>query len=227
VDLLIAEGQQHGKKCQRQVASESAPTAAGCRKLLCELGEAGHPRTAYWPNGNPRHLVGDGRLNFARPSEMDYNRRHAAVHERVDSIQMGLWWPSEMDYNRRRAAVHEREGPAAGRRVSSSPTILPKNALFATCFAMESALHVESLRDKLASDDRVKIEKAAQQTLTWLSLNQLFTLDELEDKQKELEDIVNPIMGAEAWTWWHAGWQAGWEAAMLTPAGGSAVEMID
>ncbi len=42
--------------------------------------------------------------------------------------------------------------------------------------------------------DKEKIETALQETLDWLEKNQLAEKDEFENKQKELEGVVNPIM---------------------------------
>lgn len=46
---------------------------------------------------------------------------------------------------------------------------------------------------KLSPEDRERIEKAVDETISWLDNNQLAEVDELEDKQKELEQIAQPI----------------------------------
>lgn len=44
---------------------------------------------------------------------------------------------------------------------------------------------------KLSPEDKERAEKAVQETLNWLDSNQLAEVDELEDKQKELEQVIN------------------------------------
>ena len=44
---------------------------------------------------------------------------------------------------------------------------------------------------KLPPEDKERAEKAVQETLDWLDSNQLAEVDELEDKQKELEQVIN------------------------------------
>merc|ERR1712211_132846 len=69
-----------------------------------------------------------------------------------------------------------------------------KNGLENYCFTMRNTLNEEKLKEKFEGGDKVKIEKAVQDTLDWLDKNQLAEKDEFEAKQKELEGIVNPIM---------------------------------
>ena len=44
---------------------------------------------------------------------------------------------------------------------------------------------------KLPPEDKERAEKAVQETLDWLDSNQLAEVEELEDKQKELEQVIN------------------------------------
>ena len=54
--------------------------------------------------------------------------------------------------------------------------------------AFQSLVQVGS---KLPPEDKERAEKAVQETLDWLESNQLAEVDELEDKQKELEQVIN------------------------------------
>ena len=47
---------------------------------------------------------------------------------------------------------------------------------------------------KISSEDKSKIEKAVDDAMEWLDSNQLAEVDELEDKQKEIEQICSPII---------------------------------
>lgn len=57
---------------------------------------------------------------------------------------------------------------------------------------------VTNLQDKFTLDDKVKIQKAVEDTHDWLQTHQLgtgaSTVEGLQAKQKELEGIVNPII---------------------------------
>lgn len=46
----------------------------------------------------------------------------------------------------------------------------------------------------LPNEDKEKLTKAIDDTITWLDANQMAEVDEFEDKQKELEAIANPII---------------------------------
>ena len=50
------------------------------------------------------------------------------------------------------------------------------------------------MADKLSPEDKEKIEKAVDETISWLDSNQLAEVDEFEDKRRELESIAQPIM---------------------------------
>ena len=47
---------------------------------------------------------------------------------------------------------------------------------------------------KISADDKKSIEKAVDDAMEWLDSNQLAEVDELEDKQKEIEQICSPII---------------------------------
>jgi heat shock protein 1/8 len=71
-------------------------------------------------------------------------------------------------------------------------------ALWSYCFMAKTTLQEEKLRDKFEAGDKEKIEKAAKDVLDWLEKAQRREVRggkmELEAKQKELEDVINPIM---------------------------------
>lgn len=46
----------------------------------------------------------------------------------------------------------------------------------------------------MAPEDKEKIEKLVEETVTWLDTNQLAEVDELEHKLKELEGECSPII---------------------------------
>jgi len=69
-----------------------------------------------------------------------------------------------------------------------------KDELEQCCFSLRGTLLEWRYRDYFDGGDKDKIAKALQDTLGWLSQNQLADKGEFEAKQKELEGVVTPIM---------------------------------
>jgi len=69
-----------------------------------------------------------------------------------------------------------------------------KNGLENYCYSLKNTLQEEKLKDKFEAGDKEKIEQAVADALEWLEKNQLAEKDEFEAKQKDVEQVVNPIM---------------------------------
>uniref|UniRef100_A0A6N2M5E8 Uncharacterized protein n=1 Tax=Salix viminalis TaxID=40686 RepID=A0A6N2M5E8_SALVM len=69
-----------------------------------------------------------------------------------------------------------------------------KNSLENYAYNMRNTVKDEKFAGKLGPADKQKIEKAIDETIEWLERNQLAEVDEFADKQKELEDLCNPIV---------------------------------
>merc|ERR1711991_643797 len=69
-----------------------------------------------------------------------------------------------------------------------------KNGLENYAFQVRNSIRDEKLKDKIPEEDKEKLEKAIEETITWLDANQLAEKEEFADKQKSLEEIVNPVM---------------------------------
>ncbi|XP_020080196.1 heat shock cognate 70 kDa protein-like [Ananas comosus] len=69
-----------------------------------------------------------------------------------------------------------------------------KNSLENYAYNMRNTVRDEKIKAKLPEADRQKIEKAVEDTITWLDSNQLAEVDEFEHKLKELEEVCNPII---------------------------------
>lgn len=69
-----------------------------------------------------------------------------------------------------------------------------KNALENYAYNMRNTVRDEKFAGKLDPTDKEKIEKAVEETISWLDGNQLAEVDELEHKLKELESVCNPIV---------------------------------
>merc|ERR1719240_1273770 len=69
-----------------------------------------------------------------------------------------------------------------------------KNALENYAYSMRNSINDEKMKDKIDASDKETIEKAIEETTTWLDSNQSADKEEYDAKQKELEGICNPIM---------------------------------
>ncbi|XP_014678904.1 PREDICTED: LOW QUALITY PROTEIN: heat shock 70 kDa protein-like [Priapulus caudatus] len=72
--------------------------------------------------------------------------------------------------------------------------VTAKNSLQSYCFNMKSTVEDEKLKDKISEDDKKVILDKCNDTIMWLDANQLAEKDEFEHKQKDLEQIFNPII---------------------------------
>jgi len=69
-----------------------------------------------------------------------------------------------------------------------------KNTLEQYTFALKQSLSEESLKDKIGSDDRRKIEEACDSTLRWIESNPGASKEEFDSERQKLEGICMPIM---------------------------------
>jgi len=68
-----------------------------------------------------------------------------------------------------------------------------KNGLENYAFSVKNQCN-NQLKDKLSEGDKKTLLAACDDVVKWLEQNQSATLEEFEDKQKEFEGIVHPIM---------------------------------
>jgi len=69
-----------------------------------------------------------------------------------------------------------------------------KNALENYCFQVKASVNDEKLAAAIPAADKERILAAVQSTTSWLDSNQRAEKEEFEEKQKELEKIVAPIL---------------------------------
>ncbi|KAK4754249.1 hypothetical protein SAY87_002353 [Trapa incisa] len=69
-----------------------------------------------------------------------------------------------------------------------------KNALENYAYNMRNTVNDSKIAAKLNAADKAKIEKAIDEAIKWLDMNQLAEAEEFEDKLKELEGLCNPII---------------------------------
>jgi len=71
-----------------------------------------------------------------------------------------------------------------------------RNGLEGYCYNLKNQLEdsEKGIADKISEDEKEELEKAVQDALDWLDENQEADTEELKEKQKEVEGIVNPII---------------------------------
>ena len=72
--------------------------------------------------------------------------------------------------------------------------ISAKNGLESYCFNMKSTMEEEKVKSAISETDKKKIEDKCDECIKWLDANQMAEKDEYEDKQKEVEQVCNPII---------------------------------
>merc|ERR1712080_275764 len=69
-----------------------------------------------------------------------------------------------------------------------------KNSLESYCFNMKSTMDEEKVKSAISDSEKKTITDKCDECIKWLDNNQTAEKDEYEDKQKELEQIFNPII---------------------------------
>merc|ERR1712100_367716 len=69
-----------------------------------------------------------------------------------------------------------------------------KNGLENYAFQMRNTMNDEKVAGNMSEDDKKKINDAINDTLSWLDSNQSAEKEEFEEKQKELEKVVMPVL---------------------------------
>jgi len=69
-----------------------------------------------------------------------------------------------------------------------------KNQLEHYTYTLKNSIRDEKISSKLSEKDKASIEKALEETLTWIGLNQTAEKTEFDYKREELEKMCNPIM---------------------------------
>ena len=69
-----------------------------------------------------------------------------------------------------------------------------KNQLESYAYSLKNTINDGEMKDKIGADDKEKLTKAIDETISWLDSSQAASTDEYEDKRKELESVANPII---------------------------------
>merc|ERR1712223_1134134 len=77
---------------------------------------------------------------------------------------------------------------------SQKERVLAKNNLEAYCFNIKSTIDDEKFKDKIEASEKQTVASKCDDTIRWLDSNQQADKEEFEHKQKELEELFNPIV---------------------------------
>lgn len=69
-----------------------------------------------------------------------------------------------------------------------------RNHLENYAYNLRNTINDEKMAGKLDETDKDTIKTAVDDTIAWMDANELAEIDEIEDKQKELEGICSPII---------------------------------
>uniref|UniRef100_A0A6B2EEA2 Heat shock 70 kDa protein cognate 4 n=1 Tax=Phlebotomus kandelakii TaxID=1109342 RepID=A0A6B2EEA2_9DIPT len=73
-------------------------------------------------------------------------------------------------------------------------TISAKNALESYCFNLKASMEDDKVKEKISEAEKNQVLEKCNETIKWLDANQLADKEEYEHRQKELEQVCNPIM---------------------------------
>ncbi|KAI8885750.1 hsp71-like protein [Backusella circina FSU 941] len=86
------------------------------------------------------------------------------------------------------AEKYKAEDEAAAARIQA------RNGLESYAYNLRNTLQEEKVASKLEGEDKEKIEAAVKEAIDWLDNSQEASKEEYESRQKELEEVANPIM---------------------------------
>jgi len=69
-----------------------------------------------------------------------------------------------------------------------------RNELERYAYSVRQSLERDDLKDKFSEEEKAKIQEAVDATFKWFEENPSASAEDTETKQKELENVVNPIM---------------------------------
>ncbi|KAK6204481.1 heat shock protein SSA1 [Scheffersomyces amazonensis] len=74
--------------------------------------------------------------------------------------------------------------------------IQAKNTLESYAYSLRNSINDGEMKDKIPAEDKDKLQKAIDETVSWLDSSQAASTEEYNEKHKELEGIANPIISA-------------------------------
>ena len=73
---------------------------------------------------------------------------------------------------------------------AAAARIQAKNGLESYAYNLRNSITDEKLADKFEAADKIKLEAAVNETISWLDSSQEASKEEYDEKQKELEGIA-------------------------------------
>jgi L1 cell adhesion molecule like protein len=77
---------------------------------------------------------------------------------------------------------------------ANAKRIQAKNEVENYCYSMKNAMNDEKLQGKIEESDKSTVLDKIEETIKWLEANQEKETEEYEEKKKEVEDVVSPII---------------------------------
>jgi heat shock 70kDa protein 1/2/6/8 len=77
---------------------------------------------------------------------------------------------------------------------AAAARITAKNGLESYAYNLRNSLTDDKLASKFDAADKSKLESSVNEAISWLDASQEASIEEYQEKQKELEAIANPIM---------------------------------
>jgi heat shock protein 1/8 len=88
----------------------------------------------------------------------------------------------------REAETHKQEDDAQKKKIEA------KNGLENYCYSVRSTVKDEKMHDKIDQSTREQLEKMVEDALKWVESNSNADAEEFAQKQKEIEQVFNPII---------------------------------
>ena len=120
-------------------------------------------------------------------------------------------------------------GKYAAEDEANKKKVETRNALEQYAYASRQAVRDEKAPGfaNLSAEDRDAVEKAVKETIDWMDANRLAEVDEMEDKKRELEQKVSPVMTKMYAARGATPPPGGEPGGPATPPGGPKVEEVD
>ncbi|MES1913204.1 MAG: Hsp70 chaperone, variant 2 [Cercozoa sp. M6MM] len=141
------------------------------------------------PRGVPQievtfDLDADGILNVSAVDKATSNEQKIQIQNNKGRLSQ-----EEIERMVADAEKYKAEDEAARAQVQA------KNSLEAFTYQLKNTVNDTKLEGKLSAEDKDTVTKAANDTIDWIDDNAEAAADVFEKKQKELEALVQPIMG--------------------------------
>jgi len=88
----------------------------------------------------------------------------------------------------REAEIHKQEDDMQKKKIEA------KNGLEQYCYSIKQTVKDEKMKDKISESDRERLERMCEDSLKWIESNSDADPESYEQKQKEMENIFNPII---------------------------------